>query len=311
MGLNLALLSVFMRQARVYLSSTPVGKENVSWPRPHSTDNINTILSSSKTLTGEDSTLIEWGPNEMFMYSIPTDLQLKLQAYFQQLGQQLFTKLKWQHGEIHFCNLPESELPKSTQEEAFCSYDSFCKKVPHLAHALQILNIGPAFTVRLSPKGIPTDFSRKSSSDLGVHFIELGCTHEMVIAGTSYGTGPFLKLQVGPGHGLMTSDLNNKFHASMPLDDQAIYNYRNVYTDGSGFGGVGVYWGEGSPQNISSKIDDQFPNNEKTEVMAVFYALCQVTPGQYYKINTDSKNVYMGVQKRMHTWNKWEWKKRN
>jgi ribonuclease HI len=86
----------------------------------------------------------------------------------------------------------------------------------------------------------------------------------------------------------------------------------SVYTDGAcegngqkgSRGGVGVWWGDGHPNNISKPLDGLQTNN-RAELTAVLEALKMMDVSQNYAIYTDSTYVAKGV--------KWaaEWKKNN
>lgn len=88
-----------------------------------------------------------------------------------------------------------------------------------------------------------------------------------------------------------------------------------IYTDGSCLdngkptarAGVGVYFGENDPRNISEKFTDGKPSNQRAEVKAAIRALETVDEGQKVTIKTDSKYLINAMTKWRQTWEKNGW----
>ncbi|XP_061425145.1 ribonuclease H1 [Lethenteron reissneri] len=90
-----------------------------------------------------------------------------------------------------------------------------------------------------------------------------------------------------------------------------------VYTDGcctrngqpGASGGVGVYWGEGNPMNVSERLGGR-PTNQRAEIEAASRALEQAREMNLDKltIHTDSKFTIDGATKWVNTWKQNGWK---
>ncbi|KAK4096968.1 hypothetical protein N658DRAFT_435065 [Parathielavia hyrcaniae] len=91
-----------------------------------------------------------------------------------------------------------------------------------------------------------------------------------------------------------------------------------VYTDGSSLGngrvgataGVGVYFGEGDPRNISERLPGETQTNQRAELTAILRALETVNLAQDLEIRTDSKYSIQCVTEWYINWEKNGWKTR-
>lgn len=99
--------------------------------------------------------------------------------------------------------------------------------------------------------------------------------------------------------------------SQLPLSDVPV-----VYCDGCCFNngrrgasaGIGVYWEEGSPNNISEKLKGQ-QSNQRAEIVSACRAL-ESAIGQGYKkleVRTDSSYTIMAITEWMNTWKKNGW----
>ncbi|KAL2132196.1 hypothetical protein VTI74DRAFT_4111 [Chaetomium olivicolor] len=91
-----------------------------------------------------------------------------------------------------------------------------------------------------------------------------------------------------------------------------------VYTDGSSLGngrlgataGVGVYFGEGDPRNISERLQGETQTNQRAELTAILRALESVNLTQDLEIRTDSKYSIQCVTEWYINWERNGWKTR-
>ncbi|AEO64782.1 822debb2-4017-4d09-98ef-c3911b9844ea [Thermothielavioides terrestris] len=89
-----------------------------------------------------------------------------------------------------------------------------------------------------------------------------------------------------------------------------------VYTDGSSLGngrngataGVGVYFGESDPRNISERLQGEPQTNQRAELTAILRALETVDLSQDMEIRTDSKYSIQCVTEWYINWEKNGWK---
>ena len=159
------------------------------------------------------------------------------------------------------------------------------------------------------------DFHKDKTGGLNSHMIALlgGMNNrELIIAGRERNAGPNVVLNLPPGLILSTDMLTRHFHSIVQLDLDIIYDYKEIYTDGSGIaGGIGVYWGKDHPLNISSRILYSKQTNNSAELKAIYYALCQIEPGTFHKIITDSDYGFLGVTKWLPIWKSCSWHKQD
>jgi ribonuclease HI len=87
-----------------------------------------------------------------------------------------------------------------------------------------------------------------------------------------------------------------------------------VFTDGSCLnngkkyanGGIGVYFGDDDPRNLSEKLQGEKQTNNRAELTAVIRALQTTTDS--LKICTDSMYVQKGITEWIKKWEKNNWK---
>lgn len=99
----------------------------------------------------------------------------------------------------------------------------------------------------------------------------------------------------------------------------------HIYTDGSCFGnnsknkknaGIGVYWGENDPRNISEPLPEEYKKtNNVAELVAIRRALDCIDNEDCkdcdYEIYTDSQYSINSITKWIKEWKKNGWKKKN
>ncbi|KAJ3051576.1 hypothetical protein HDU99_008376, partial [Rhizoclosmatium hyalinum] len=89
-----------------------------------------------------------------------------------------------------------------------------------------------------------------------------------------------------------------------------------VYTDGAcsgngqrhARGGIGVFFGDGDPRNISEPLPGPVQTNNRAELLAVIRALRACPPNAAITIKTDSTYVRKGITEWISNWLRNNWK---
>ncbi|KAK3316883.1 ribonuclease H-like domain-containing protein [Apodospora peruviana] len=92
-----------------------------------------------------------------------------------------------------------------------------------------------------------------------------------------------------------------------------------VYTDGSALGngkrgamaGVGVYFGEGDPRNISERLEGMPQTNQRAELMAILRTFEVLGDDKSCEIRSDSKYAIQCVTEWFQSWERNNWMTRN
>ncbi|KAH6617626.1 ribonuclease H-like domain-containing protein [Chaetomium tenue] len=92
-----------------------------------------------------------------------------------------------------------------------------------------------------------------------------------------------------------------------------------VYTDGSSLGngrvgataGVGVYFGDNDPRNVSERLEGETQTNQRAELTAILRALEIIDLAQDLEIRTDSKYSIQCVTEWYINWERNGWKTRS
>jgi ribonuclease HI len=101
---------------------------------------------------------------------------------------------------------------------------------------------------------------------------------------------------------------------TQPYEDRVV-----VYTDGSSLGngqdgaqaGVGVFFGENDPRNVSEPLKGPIQTNQRAEITAVIRALERVDGNTPLEIRTDSQYVIKAATIWMPEWKRKGWSKAN
>jgi len=89
-----------------------------------------------------------------------------------------------------------------------------------------------------------------------------------------------------------------------------------IYTDGSSRGngrkgaraGVGVFFGDNDPRNVSEPLEGPKQTNQRAELTAGLKALRLATPGKPIEIRTDSRYLIQGITSWVPNWRNRGWK---
>ena len=138
----------------------------------------------------------------------------------------------------------------------------------------------------------------------------------LVVGNTHRGKAPYSFWTIAPGQLLHTSHLTNKdgfFHATLPATPHKHFD-RTIYTDGGcrevmgqKQAGYGSYWGEEHPLNMSERLNDKQPTNQKAELMGILVTLWQLDDEARTEIITDSGYAAQNLPENLEIWANCGW----